>query len=877
LDTSGHSSSHTVLARLQSVDARRVATEKDFDSATGEIRKGASARGTSEKGSDSSVLVLDEAVAATLADWLAGRSASSGPAPEFRVSDVDTRKSSRKPAPPFITSSLQQAASRKHGMSPDRTMYVAQGLYEKGYITYMRTDSYTLSSAALEASRGMVSSLFGADYLSKETSGGKGKATPKNAQEAHEAIRPAEVNGKLALPEALELSHDEHKLYSLILRRTLAAVMAPSQSVTNTYTITASSAGAAPAAGKRATKRTAAVGQDVSGAEGPNDTFTEAVFKSSDTVTVFPGYLAAMTMSTGPGKKPSAAFLASASALLSKGQVLQLSARRTWEDASSGASTANSDEAEGAEHTPEPEVSEGEPGKAGNNNTFTDGLKSTRHTTRPPSRFTESSFVQELEELGVGRPSTYAATFRVLQERGYVVVDKQTIIPTVRGMVVSAFLEKHFPLLTNAQFTAEMEKNLDLIAQAACDPQDFLQQFYLADNPGEDAATAQARKQGLLPMVSAMFRNGGTNYSDARMLEVPWLSDLGVLSLYKDKIYFHEYGDSSNVTASDPSKSGDHQGTDSNGRPLSGRKWALPDAMRGDMRQITVEAIRDVMQTAPLGGSDTSLGQHSSNEAMYFKVGPYGPYLQVGAGRTFYKLPSWMDEAQLTAEEAIVYAAMPKDLGLHPVLNAAVQLKVKANGKLIACVVGYDGEAELPAGTRVREVTLATTLPLLPNAETMHAIKSGEVLGLWKGEPVRVMTGRFGPYVQWKDKNASLKKVEPTGVTLEAAIALLEAASTWRAGKRTSATKQTSAAKADSDNDTKSTPKRSKRAVTEAPGQELSARDVDGAGSGEKTGAIKKAKGAAKKNAEEDDKPTTVKAVGRKKAAKAKTAATQPN
>jgi DNA topoisomerase-1 len=858
------------------VDARRVATEKDFDSATGEIRKGASARGTSEKGSDSSVLVLDEAVAATLADWLSGRLASSGPAPEFRVSDVDTRKSSRKPAPPFITSSLQQAASRKHGMSPDRTMYIAQGLYEKGYITYMRTDSYTLSSAALEASRGMVTSLFGADYLSKETSGSKGKATPKNAQEAHEAIRPAEVNGKFALPEALELSPDEQKLYSLILRRTLASVMAPLQAVTNTYTITASSAGATPAAGKRVTKRTA-VGQDVSGIEGPNDTFREAVFKSSDTVTVFPGYLAAMVMSAGPGKKASVATLASASALLSKGQTLQLSARRTWEDASPGTSTTNTDDAEGAEHTPEPDVSEGEPGKQGNNNTFTDGLKSTRHTTRPPSRFTESSFVQELEELGVGRPSTYAATFRVLQERGYVVVDKQTIIPTVRGMVVSAFLEKHFPLLTNAQFTAEMEKNLDLIAQAACDPQDFLQQFYLADTSGEDSDTAQARKQGLLPMVSAMFRNGGTNYSDARMLEVPWLSDLGVLSLYKDKIYFHEYGDGSNVTSSDPSKSGDHQGTDSNGRPLSGRKWSLPDSMRGDMRQITSEAIRDVMQTAPLGGSDTSLGQHSSNEAMYFKVGPYGPYLQVGAGRTFYKLPSWMDEAQLTAEEAIVYAAMPKDLGLHPVLNAAVQLKVKANGKLIACVVGYDGEAELPAGTRVREVTLATALPLLPNAETMHAIKSGEVLGLWKGEPVRVMTGRFGPYVQWKDKNASLKKVEPTGVTLEAAVALLEAASSWRAGKRTSATKKTSAAKADSDNDTKSTPKRSKRAVTEAPGLELSAQDVDGAESGEKRGAKKKAKDAAKKKEEEDNKPATVKAVRRKKVTKAKTEATQPN
>jgi DNA topoisomerase-1 len=293
--------------------------------------------------------------------------------------------------------------------------------------------------------------------------------------------------------------------------------------------------------------------------------------------------------------------------------------------------------------------------------------------------------------------------------------------------------------------------------------------------------------------------------------------------------------------------------------------------MRGDMRQITSEAIRDVMQTAPMGGSDTSLGQHSSNEAMYFKVGPYGPYLQVGAGRTFYKLPSWMDEAQLTAEEAIVYASMPKDLGLHPTLNAAVQLKVKANGKLIACVVGYDGEAELPAGTRVRAVTLATALPLLPDADTMHPIKSGEVLGQWKGEPVRVMTGRFGPYVQWKDKNASLKKVEPTGVTLETAVALLEAASSWRAGKRTTATKKASAAKACTSKDAKSGSKMGKQADSEdsSPGQHT----VDGAGSDEKKGA-KKTRGAAKKKKEDDDKPAQAKARGRKTASKSKSEAT---
>lgn len=744
------SPAHIVLARLQAVDARRVATEKDFDPETGELRKASGTR--TGAGADGAVLVLNETIATALSAWLTtGRDVS------FRVSHVDTRKASRKPPPPFITSSLQQEASRKLGLSPARTMAIAQGLYEKGHITYMRTDSYTLSSAAQQASRGMVSNLFGTEFLASESSTGKTKsASPKNAQEAHEAIRPAEVNGKFALPDALHLSGDDFTLYSLILRRTLASVMAPSQAVTNTYTITAS----AVVDVMNATKHSR-------GANKSNEAggFEQATFKSSDTVTVFPGYLAAQSMFVpGGGVKGTQP----AAALLSVGQALRLSSRRSWE-AAAGSSTSMEEPVEegdgaGADASTPESTNEGE------SSVFVSGLKTARHHTRPPSRFTESSFIQEMESLGVGRPSTYAAIFQVLKERGYIVVDRQTIIPTVRGMVVSAFLERHFPRFVDARFTAEMEQNLDLIARNECNPQDFLRRFYLTDN-----ADQETPQKGLLPTVQALLQEGMVDQATTRRLEVPFLADLGVLSLSRDTVNFQAYVDVPVESVSDEgTPSSARGGAEGTGRSLSGRKWALPEALQSDMRQITPEAVRAVMQTAPSAGQ--GVGMHPVSQLlMVFKVGRFGPYLQVGTSRedtTFCSLPAWMEEGMLSADDAVLYASLPRDLGEHPSLNRTVQLIVKS-GKLEVIVQGYSTHVELPPGTCISDVTLDTALAALPDATVISSSVGDRLLGSSEGFPVYAAVGKYGPYVRRKNIAASLEDRDPASVSLEEALGLL--------------------------------------------------------------------------------------------------------
>ncbi|HSM44572.1 MAG TPA: type I DNA topoisomerase, partial [Acidimicrobiia bacterium] len=352
----------TFEATLLSVDEKKVATGRDFDS-EGKPKK--------------QILVLDQETATDLATGLQDA--------EFEVVSVESKPYTRKPYPPFRTSTLQQDAGRKLRYSSSRTMSVAQRLYENGYITYMRTDSVELSDSAVSAARGQIAKLYGEEYLSPSPRKYSGKQA-KGAQEAHEAIRPA---GDFLTPEqvATDVGSDEAALYDLIWKRTVASQMADAKGVTVSIRLGA----------------TASSGEN-------------AVFGASGRTITFPGFLRAYVQGTDDPE----------SELDDKEKIL-------------------------------PPLEEGD-------SLAVERLEPTGHETRPPARYTEASLVQKLEELGVGRPSTYASIMTTIQDRGYVFKKGSALVPTFTAFGVVGLMEQHFPNLIDYAFTAAMESDLDRIA-----------------------------------------------------------------------------------------------------------------------------------------------------------------------------------------------------------------------------------------------------------------------------------------------------------------------------------------------------------------------------------------------------------------------------
>ncbi|MEX0667001.1 MAG: type I DNA topoisomerase, partial [Acidimicrobiia bacterium] len=338
------------------------------------------------------VVILDEQAATNLARSLT--------ASEFSIRTIESKPYRRSPYPPFRTSTLQQEAGRKLRFAAARTMSVAQRLYDAGYITYMRTDSTALSEAAVAAARNQITQLYGPEYLPKQPRLYSNKV--KNAQEAHEAIRPS--GDKFRTPEhvAREVGQDEARLYDLIWKRAVASQMND------------------------------AVGESVSvrlGAVASNG--TDAEFSASGRTITFPGFLRAYVEGSDD---PDADLDDQETRLpsLTKGQDLVV-------------------------HALEPKG----------------------HTTKPPPRFTEASLVRRLEELGVGRPSTYASILSTIEDRGYIWKKGQALIPTFTAFAVISLLEGHFPDLVDYAFTARMEDDLDRIADGEEKTVPWLTRFYL--------------------------------------------------------------------------------------------------------------------------------------------------------------------------------------------------------------------------------------------------------------------------------------------------------------------------------------------------------------------------------------------------------------
>ena len=398
----GGSRAGAFTARLATLDGRRVAAGRDFTDA-GALRPAALKAGT---------VHLHEVGARAVADAV-GRGRP-------HVAQVEEKPYRRRPAAPFTTSTLQQEASRKLRMNPRETMRVAQGLYENGFITYMRTDSTVLSGQAVAAARAQVAELYGAEYVPAKP---RVYATrSKGAQEAHEAIRPAGDHFRTPAQVADQLTGSQFRLYELIWKRTVASQMADAVGSTATVRVEVP---LAPAAG-------------ASRDAGP--AFSTAGFTASGTVITFRGFLAAYE----EGRD----------------------AERYESDSEGGRAGAKGDK-----DTRLPAMSAGDDLAALS-------AEASGHETTPPPRYTEASLVKALEEREIGRPSTYAATMSTISDRGYVEHRGQALVPTWLAFAVTRLLEENFTELVDYDFTASMEADLDRIAAGREDRVDWLTRFY---------------------------------------------------------------------------------------------------------------------------------------------------------------------------------------------------------------------------------------------------------------------------------------------------------------------------------------------------------------------------------------------------------------
>lgn len=374
-------------ARLLSLEGKRIATTNDFDSNGGIKEKSAS-----------NILLLDEAAARELVQSLNGQS--------LVVKSLEESPRTERPKPPFTTSTMQQDAGSRLGWGAQLTMRIAQRLYENGYITYMRTDSVTLSSSSITAARSSAQSLYGKEFVPPSPRVYEGKT--KNAQEAHEAIRPAGESFRTPGELAPELSRDEFALYDLIWKRTIASQMADAK------------------------KQQMRVDFDVK-----TKTGADAIFRANGSVIAFAGFLVA------------------------------------YEDIVE-------------EKTDSDEVDRRLPAMSVGEKIEVSEYSFEGHETKPPARYTEPTLVKKLEELGIGRPSTFASIMQTIQDRGYVAKRGRALVPTFLAFSVTGLLEQHFTKLIDYEFTASMEEDLDKIANGEEERVTWLTKFFYGteNNPG---------------------------------------------------------------------------------------------------------------------------------------------------------------------------------------------------------------------------------------------------------------------------------------------------------------------------------------------------------------------------------------------------------
>ncbi len=642
----------------------------------------------------------------------------------YTVAEVEAKPVRRNPPPPFITSTLQQEASRKLGFAAKRTMQAAQKLYEEGRITYMRTDGVNMAEEAYAAAREEIRESYGARYLPEKTRRYASKA--KNAQEAHEAVRPTDFSLR---PEAYRGGDDDlRKLYTLIWRRAVASQMEAATFERTTI--------------------------DLLSRDG------RAQLRASGQVMVFDGFIRLYT----EGRD-------------------------------------DSDDEEGDKRLPKL--------AAGNHADLVEA-EPTQHFTQPPPRYTEASLVKKLEELGIGRPSTYASTLSTLEDRDYVRIEKKQLIPEDKGRLVTAFLENFFQRYVEYDFTAELEEQLDIISDGRLDWKAFLesfwQEFQAALSETRDLRVSEvldALNEALGPYVFPAHDSEGNPKPNPRLCPS---CEAGELSL------------------------------------KLGRHGAFVGCSRYPDCKYTRAFSADSQEQAAINPEGETLGTDpATGQEVTLRTGRFGPYVQLGEAEGDGKpkrtsLPKGWAPDELTLERALKLLSLPREVGLHPEDEAPIVANLGRygpyvnHGKIYANLPGIEDVFEIGLN---RAVSLIEEKRANPRGGRGAAATPLRELGQHPedGQPVAVYAGRYGPYVKHGKINATLPKdAPPEEVTLDQAVALVaEKAAKGGKGGRKKPSGSKSGAKSAKSGGATSKPKRAaKGRKTAGSGSETAAADGTG-------------------------------------------------
>jgi DNA topoisomerase-1 len=598
---------------------------------------------------------------------------------DLTISSVEAKPANRNPSAPFMTSTLQQEASRKFGMGARQTMSAAQRLYEAGLITYMRTDGIDMAPEAVMATRDAIKDRYGAEYVPDSPRMYKNKA--KNAQEAHECIRPTDMTrdaGSVKLSEP-----DQRKLYDLIWKRTIACQMSAARMERTTV--------------------------DITSADG------QVGLRATGQVVLFDGFL------------------------------------RVYEEGRDDVGSGDEDDKR------LPQIMQGEKAEKRS-------VTPEQHFTQPPPRYTEATLVKRMEELGIGRPSTYASIVTTIQERDYVRKDKNRLIPEDKGRIVTIFLLNFFRKYVGYEFTANLEEELDVISAGDADYKTVLANFW------RDFSAAIAET------------------SDLRISEVlDKLDEALAPQLYPPR----------------------EDGSDPRSCPLcSVGSLHLKTSRTGGF--VGCSRYPDCRYTRPIGGEeqtgDRVLGEDNGDE-IFLRSGRFGPYVQRGEVTEDVKkpprasLPKGWSADDMDLSKALTLLSLPREVGPHPDDGEMIEAGIGRygpfvkHGRLYANLKEVDEVFTIGMNRAVEELAKKAASRGKGRGAAAKPLKElGEHPE--SGGAVNVMDGRYGPYVKWEKVNATLPKdVDPTAVTMDMAVALIaEKEAKGGKGRKKAPTKKKAAA-----------------------------------------------------------------------------------
>ncbi|MFN3146898.1 MAG: type I DNA topoisomerase [Paracoccaceae bacterium] len=598
---------------------------------------------------------------------------------DLTVASVEAKPASRNPSAPFMTSTLQQEASRKFGFGARQTMQAAQRLYEAGHITYMRTDGIDMAPEAVMAARDAIRDRYGADYLPDSPRMYKNKA--KNAQEAHECIRPTDMTRDAS---ALKLTDaDQRKLYDLIWKRTLASQMAPARLERTTV--------------------------DIGSRDG------QVGLRATGQVVLFDGFL------------------------------------KIYEE-------GRDDVAEGDDDKRLPQIAQGEP--AAKRDVIPE-----QHFTQPPPRYTEATLVKRMEELGIGRPSTYASIVTTIQDRGYVRKDKNRLFPEDKGRLVTIFLINYFRKYVGYDFTADLEGQLDDVSAGDRDWKEVLDRFWRD------------------------FKAHVDETADLRIGEV--------LEKIDEVLAPHLYPPTAD-------------GSDPRVCPNCGAGRLSMRTARSGGAFIGCSNYPECRFTRPFGppgmddgdaiGPDGKVLGHDAGDAITLRSGRFGPYVQRGEPSEDQpkppraSLPKGWDAGDMDLEKALMLLNLPRPVGPHPDDGEMIEAGIGRYGPYVKHGKLY---ANLPEVDEVFTIGMNRAVEVLAEKASRGRGRTAAAAPLRElgehpehGGPVNVMDGRYGPYVKWDKVNATLPKgTEPADVTMEMAVALIADKSAKKGGRKAGGSK----------------------------------------------------------------------------------------